>query len=50
LGFELSKEYARQTKLRLQSIHNGDQLEGVEDPVASAPSTAKGRRLDKVKH
>jgi DNA modification methylase len=48
LGFELSKEYARQTKDRLHSIHNGDPLEGVADPIASAPSTAQGRRLDKV--
>jgi DNA modification methylase len=49
IGFELSKEYARQTKERLHSIHNGDPLEGVADPIASAPSTAQGRRLDKVK-
>ena len=49
LGFELSKEYARQTKERLHSIHSGDQLEGVTDPIASAPTTAQGRRLDKVK-
>lgn len=49
LGFELSKEYARQTKERLHSIHKGDPLEGVVDPIASAPSTAKGRRLDTVK-
>ncbi len=48
LGFELSKQYAEQTKLRLASIETGDPLEGVADPVASAPSTAEGRRLDQV--
>jgi DNA modification methylase len=48
LGYELSKQYAEQTKNRLHSIHSGDTLEGVADSVASAPSTAKGRRLDDV--
>lgn len=48
LGYELSKQYAEQTKLRLHSIHNGDALEGVVDPVVSVPSTAEGRRLDDV--
>jgi site-specific DNA-methyltransferase (adenine-specific) len=49
LGFELSGQYAEQTKLRLQSIKPGDPLEGVADPVTSVPSTAEGRRLEKVK-
>jgi hypothetical protein len=49
LGFELSGQYAEQTKLRLQSIKPGDPLEGVADPVTSVPSTDKGRRLEKVK-
>jgi DNA modification methylase len=49
LGYELSKQYAQQTKERLHAINVGDPLEGVEDPVASAPSTAKGRCLNGVK-
>jgi DNA modification methylase len=49
LGYELSKQYAQQTKKRLSAIKVGDPLEGVADPVASAPSTAEGRRLDEVK-
>ncbi|MGA2798611.1 MAG: site-specific DNA-methyltransferase [Thermoguttaceae bacterium] len=48
LGYELSKQYARQTKKRLNAITIGDPLEGVIDPVISVPSTDKGRRLDKV--
>ena len=48
LGYELSKQYAQQTKKRLNAIRVGDPLEGVADPVASAPSTAEGRRLDDV--
>ncbi|MGW8255846.1 MAG: DNA-methyltransferase [Thermoguttaceae bacterium] len=49
LGFELSKNYAEACRARLQSIRIGEPLEGVEDPVASAPSTAEGRRLENVK-
>jgi DNA modification methylase len=48
LGFELSKQYARQTKKRLSAIRGGDPLEGVDDPVTSVPSTENGRRLDRV--
>ncbi len=49
LGYELSKQYARQTKKRLSAIKAGDPLEGVADPVVSVPSTDKGRRLDEVR-
>jgi site-specific DNA-methyltransferase (adenine-specific) len=45
LGFELSKNYAEETKKRLESINPGDLLDGAADPVTSAPGTAKGRRL-----
>jgi DNA modification methylase len=48
LGYELSKQYAGQTKKRLGEIKVGDPLEGVADPVVSVPSTDKGRRLDAV--
>jgi DNA modification methylase len=49
LGYEISKQYARQTKNRLDSVKAGDPLEGVADPVVSVPSTDKGRRLENVK-
>ena len=48
LGYELSKQYARQTAKRLSEIKAGDLLEGAADPVVSAPSTENGRRLDKA--
>ena len=47
LGYELSKQYARQTAKRLSEIKAGDLLAGAADPVVSAPSTENGRRLDK---
>jgi len=49
LGFEISKQYAQQIKKRLKVIKAGYPLEGVEDPIASAPSTANGRRLEGMK-
>ncbi len=45
LGFELSKDYAKQVRERLSSVKEGDPLVGAENPLTSAPSTAKGRRL-----
>jgi site-specific DNA-methyltransferase (adenine-specific) len=48
IGYELSKQYAEQAGERLKSIKQGDALEGVADPVTSAPTTSNGRRLDDV--
>ncbi|MBA2117422.1 DNA-methyltransferase [Bremerella alba] len=45
LGFELSKDYAKQVRERLAKVKEGDPLVGSENPLTSAPSTAKGRRL-----
>ena len=39
LGFELSKEYAQQTRQRLRKINQGDPLDGAAEPLASAPGT-----------
>ncbi len=47
VGFELSKEYAKQIERRLAGIKQGDPLEGPENAAASAPRTASGRRLDR---
>ena len=44
-GCELSEQYAARIKERLASISEGDRLDGAEEPLKSAPSTAKGRRL-----
>jgi site-specific DNA-methyltransferase (adenine-specific) len=46
LGCELSAEYVRAATERLGAIHDGDALDGPADPIASAPSTANGRKLD----
>ena len=46
LGFELSADYAERVNERLQSDSAGDPLDGAEEPLVSAPSTAQGRRLD----
>jgi site-specific DNA-methyltransferase (adenine-specific) len=48
LGYELSKQYAEAAGQRLRGINAGDPLEGVADPITSAPTTSEGRRLDKV--
>jgi site-specific DNA-methyltransferase (adenine-specific) len=45
LGCELSEEYVRAATERLDSIREGDALDGPADPIASAPSTANGRKL-----
>lgn len=40
MGFELSKEYVRLVRSRLDGISVGDPLDGMADPLTSAPSTA----------
>jgi site-specific DNA-methyltransferase (adenine-specific) len=45
LGCEISEEYVRSATERLDSLHDGDPLDGPADPIASAPTTANGRRL-----
>lgn len=49
IGFELSKEYAKNIRERLETIKIGDPLNGPENAALSAPSTAKGRKLEDVK-
>jgi len=44
-GCELSTDYVRYASERLEGIRQGDPLEGPADPIASAPTTANGRRL-----
>jgi len=45
LGFELSPQYVERVRRRLDEIQVGDPIDGATDPRTSAPSTAKGRRL-----
>lgn len=45
LGFELSGDYVKYAAERLAGVKQGDQLDGPIDAVASAPSTANGRKL-----
>ncbi len=42
LGTELSKEYATESKKRLENIKPGDPLDGAADPLKSAPKTKNG--------
>jgi DNA modification methylase len=46
MGCELSEEYVRAATERLSGINEGATLDGPADPIASAPSTANGKRLD----
>lgn len=45
LGFELSEDYGTQVRDRLEKVEAGQPLVGAENPLTSAPSTAKGRRV-----
>jgi site-specific DNA-methyltransferase (adenine-specific) len=46
LGFEYSQNYAERIHARLVETSPGQALDGVENPLTSAPSTANGKRLD----
>jgi site-specific DNA-methyltransferase (adenine-specific) len=45
LGYDLSANYVAQVETRLADISAGDPLLGPADPLSSAPSTARGRKL-----
>ena len=47
MGFELSPEYVKHIGNRLAKTNFGDPIDGPEDPIESAPSTAKGKRKKK---
>ncbi|HVT30758.1 MAG TPA: DNA methyltransferase [Lacipirellulaceae bacterium] len=46
LGCELSEDYTRAATERLNAIEAGESLDGPADPIASAPSTVNGRKLE----
>lgn len=43
LGFEISANYAEQTQARLDATAAGQPLNGAEEPLVSAPTTAQGK-------
>lgn len=45
VGFEMSANYVKKIRKRLDWAQAGDVLEGPENPLESAPKTANGRRL-----
>jgi len=47
LGYELSVEYAQHNNQRLEAVQVGQPLQGAANPLTSAPSTDRGRRLRK---
>ncbi|MCI0638026.1 MAG: site-specific DNA-methyltransferase [Gemmataceae bacterium] len=49
IGFELSENYVIQSQTRLATIAVHQPLEGVNDPMTSAPSTASGKRLGSLR-
>jgi site-specific DNA-methyltransferase (adenine-specific) len=46
MGFELSQDYAKEARKRLNKTTKGAPLTGSADPLSSAPTTANGRRLE----
>lgn len=44
MGFELSEEYVRHIRERLQDAGVDDPIDGPFDPIESAPATAQGKR------
>ncbi len=47
IGLELSGEYVRYINERLEKTEVGGAIDGSEDPIKSAPSTANGKRRKK---
>lgn len=48
VGFELSKDYVKYINQRIERTAIGDSIDGPEDPIQSAPTTKKGRKLKKT--
>lgn len=47
LGFDISEEYVRHGKSRLESIRVGDRLDGSEEPLITAPKTSDSKTRNK---
>jgi len=46
IGFELSADYVAQIRERLNSVRTEQPLDGAEEPLVSAPSTADGKKVE----
>jgi site-specific DNA-methyltransferase (adenine-specific) len=44
LGFEISEDYVRRGRERLQKVQPNDPLRGAADPLTSCPATVNGKR------
>ncbi|HMO13325.1 MAG TPA: site-specific DNA-methyltransferase [Pirellulaceae bacterium] len=49
LGFELSKEYAKLGRKRIDAVCEGDELEGSPEPKVSAPATTSPKARQRAK-
>ena len=49
LGSELSEEYVRAARERVEQAHEDQPLDGAPEPLASAPSTTEGKKLNDVR-
>lgn len=47
MGFELSKDYVKHIRKRLDQTTPGDLIDGPVDPIESAPQTVKGKKRRK---
>jgi len=45
LGYEISTDYVKEIRKRLDGLKPGDKLDGAAEPLVSAPSTDRGRKL-----
>ncbi|MDE0862229.1 MAG: DNA methyltransferase [Rubripirellula sp.] len=50
MGFELSKEYVARIEDRIAGCEVGQDLDGPEDPLKSAPKTSRGKKRTKFKN
>jgi site-specific DNA-methyltransferase (adenine-specific) len=50
MGIELSPEYVKSDKSRMEACRVGDPLDGAADPVRSAPTTSNGKRRAKFRN
>jgi len=49
LGIELSRDYVKSIKSRMDGCRVHDPLDGVADPVRSAPATSKGKKRSRFR-
>ncbi len=50
LGIELSKDYVKRIRSRIDGCRSGDDLDGPADPVRSAPKTSKGKKRTRFRN